>query len=62
MRDVIVRLNLKKFDCEQGFINQFGEFLTREQAMIDAKASGQPLDMERGCGGDEHTLYSEGLY
>ena len=50
------------FEWDQGFINQFGEFLTREEAMIAAKEFGQPIDIEHGCGGDEEILYSEGLY
>jgi len=47
---------------EQGFVDQFGEFLTRAQAMKTAIAAGQKVDIERGCGGDADTLYSEGLY
>jgi len=47
---------------EQGFIDQFGTFLTREEAMIVALAANQPIDIERGCGGDNVRLYSEGLY
>ena len=46
---------------EQGFINQFGEFLNRQEALIVAKASGQPLNMERN-GGNGKDLYSEGVY
>jgi len=46
---------------EQGFINQFGEFMTREHALLTAKLSGQPLDMKRN-GGNGKQLYSEGLY
>jgi hypothetical protein len=45
--------------CEQGFIDQFGQFLTREQALVIARANGQ---IRRRCGGDEHQLYSENLY
>jgi len=55
-----MRLNVAKW--EQGFINQFGEFLTREEAMIIAVSAGQDVDIKRGCGGDSETLYSEGLY
>jgi hypothetical protein len=47
---------------EQGFIDQFGDFLTREEAMKIAIASGQKVDIVRGCGGDKETLFSEGLY
>lgn len=49
-------------DFTQGFIDQFGTFLTREEAMKVAVAAGQEVDIERGCGGDKDTLYSEGLY
>jgi len=45
---------------EQGFINQFGEFLTREEALEVVKQSGQPFNEERN--GDDTKLYSEGLY
>lgn len=44
---------------EQGFIDQFGEYLTREQALEIAKHDGQII---RRCGGDEKRLYSENLY
>lgn len=47
---------------EQGFIDQFGDFYDRKEAMQIAKAVGQPIDIERGCGGDDTELYSEGLY
>lgn len=46
-------------NCEQGFIDQFGVFLTREEAYIIAKANGQ---ITHRCGGDETTLFSENLY
>jgi hypothetical protein len=45
--------------CEQGFIDQRGNFLTREEAHVIAKANGQ---IRRRCGGDTETLYSENLY
>lgn len=47
---------------EEGFIDQFGDFLTREEAMDVAIAAGQKVDIERGCGGLSHMLFSEGLY
>jgi hypothetical protein len=47
---------------EEGFIDQFGDFLTREEAMKIAIAAGQKVDIKRGCGGDKEILYSEGLY
>lgn len=46
---------------EQGFIDQFGAFMDRKDAMFVAKNSGQHIDFERN-GGDRDTLYSEGLY
>lgn len=47
-------------DEEQGFINQFGEFKTRDEAMEVVRKNGQPFDIDRN-GGDRH-LFSEGLY
>lgn len=47
---------------EQGFIDQFGDFLTREEAMKIAIKAGQKVDIERGCGGNKDILFSEGLY
>ena len=46
---------------KEGFIDQFGDFLTREEAMIIAQRAGQEINY-RGCGGSTSTLYSEGLY
>lgn len=46
-------------DCEQGFIDNRGEFLTREEAWPVALAAGQIF---RRVGGDEGRLYSENLY
>lgn len=46
---------------EQGFIDQFGVFMGRKEAMLVARYSGQPIDFERN-GHDDETLYSEGLY
>lgn len=45
----------------QGFIDQFGDFLTREEAMQIVKENGQPFNVERNGDGDT-ALYSEGLY
>lgn len=45
--------------CEQGFIDQFGNFLTREDSLVIAKKNNQ---IRRRCGGDETRLYSESLY
>ena len=46
--------------AEQGFINQFGEFLTREEAMQVVKANGQYFNADRN--GGDRGLFSEGLY
>ena len=46
--------------CEQGFIDQFGDFLTRKEAMEIVKISGQPFSIERNQG--DSVLFSEGLY
>lgn len=51
----------KIVEHEQGFIDQWGTFLSRKEAMIIANAAGQKVDIER-CGGSTTTLYSEGLY
>lgn len=51
----------KRPQWEQGFIDQFGKFYNRQDAMIIVKESGQPLDNERNSG-DGKDLYSEGLY
>ena len=47
---------------EQGFIDQFGDFYNRQEAMQIAKEAAQDIDIERGCGGNDKKLYSEGLY
>jgi hypothetical protein len=44
---------------EQGFVDQFGVFMTREQAHPVAVYAKQII---RRCGGDERRLYSENLY
>lgn len=45
----------------QGFVDQFGCFVDRKEAMEIVKASGQPFDVKRnGVPADE--LFSEGLY
>jgi hypothetical protein len=44
---------------QSGFIDQFGTFLTREEAWIVATLRGQII---RRCGNDERQLFSENLY
>lgn len=48
-------------DWEQGFIDQFGKFHNRQDAMKIVKMSGQSFNAERNNGAGED-LYSEGLY
>jgi hypothetical protein len=62
MVNVITYIGNLPHISEDGFIDQFGTFLTRKEAMIIAIAAGQNVDIERGCGGDTELLYSEGLY
>ncbi len=64
--DPIMRATMHKLggfpywgNCDQGFINQRGEFLTREEAYVIALGNGQ---IKRRCGGDNGTLFSENLY
>ena len=45
--------------AEQGFVDQRGDWLTREEALHIALANGQII---RRCGGDDHELFSENLY
>jgi len=45
---------------EQGFINQYGEFRTRKQAMEIIKETGQLFNIDRN--GGDCRLFSEGLY
>lgn len=50
---------IKPSDWEQGFIDQRGNFLTREEAWIVAETAGQIIQR---VGGDEKKLFSENLY
>lgn len=58
-----VRADREKFKCrhgdDQGFVDQFGVYLTRKEAWIVAEAAGQIV---RRCGGDGEELFSENLY
>lgn len=45
--------------ADQGFVDQFGTFHTREEAHVIATRQGQIF---RRCGGDESRLFSENLY
>lgn len=45
--------------AEQGFVDQFGVWMSREEAYTVAFDAGQII---RRCGNDEGCLYSENLY
>ena len=45
--------------ADQGFIDQYGKFYTREEALAIVKVTGQRV---RRCGGDHKKLFSENLY
>ena len=57
--DSLAVTSAQTFSFEEGFIDQFGEFLTREEAHVIAAKQNQII---RRCGGDEARLYSENLY
>lgn len=61
MLDQYRRLGLKKTEdqCVQGFVDQWGNFMTREEAHKVASEQGQ---IRNRCGGDEGRLFSENLY
>jgi len=52
-----------RLDPDQGFVDQYGVYMTREEAYEVAQAAGQIIYPE-ACGGglDGPKLYSEGLY
>lgn len=60
MQDQARKLGITNGAHEQGFINQFGEFRTRKEALEIVLANGQKFDPERNGANDQ--LYSEGLY
>ena len=53
-----IKLDLRR--TEQGFIDQWGDFMSREEALKVALASGQRINMKRN--GSSTQLFSEGLY
>lgn len=50
---------IEPHEWEQGFIDQWGVFMTREEAWKVAEAAGQ---IRYRCGGDGVKLFSENLY
>jgi hypothetical protein len=59
MRDNLRQLRLTVKDSVQGFVDQFGDFYTREAAWEIAERNGQIL-RDLSCG--KGVLYSEHLY
>jgi hypothetical protein len=59
MQDQIREIGGEWGDAEQGFIDQYGTFLTREMAWIIANESNQII---KRVGGDNAKLFSENLY
>ena len=64
--DNVMRMQYERFGIKhsedesvQGFVDQWGEFLTREEAHEVAIMQGQIM---RRCGGDNGRLFSENLY
>ena len=53
--------HIKPSEWTQGFIDRYGKFHDRYEAMIIARANDQFIHFGRN-GGDETKLYSEGLY
>lgn len=51
----------ERWGWEQGFIDQWGRFYNRTEAMAAVKRSNQPFNKERN-GNQTDELYSEGLY
>lgn len=56
----IVNTQITFVDAEQGFIDQYGTFYNRIDALKVVKETGQVIDYERN--GSDTELYSEGLY
>lgn len=59
MHALLAQMSTDGRDTEQGFIDQHGNFYSREEAWKIAQANGQII---RRVGGDEGRLFSENLY
>lgn len=46
---------------DQGFIDQWGQWISREEGLDLVRVSGQPFDDERN-GGSKTELFSEGVW
>lgn len=54
---------VRRHDPDQGFVDQFGAYMTREEAYLVAQAAGQIVRPDLcSTGLDGPKLYSEGLY
>lgn len=51
----------ERVDEEQGFVDQYGVFMSRTEAMQVVKESGQPFSFERN-GHQDDELFSEGVW
>lgn len=59
MHNIIFHIDRDIDETEQGFIDQFGHFYTREEAWVVAEKNNQII---RRVGGDGQKLFSENLY
>lgn len=63
MRETLRRLGVgQRSEVEQGFVDQWGSFMSRREAWGVAAAAGQILRRVGGDTADGGTLYSENLY
>lgn len=62
MHVTMEKLGLEACDDEEGFVDQWGQFLTRTQAWKVAVAANQIWRRAGGDTADGGTLYSENLY
>jgi hypothetical protein len=49
-----------RHDQDQGFVDQWGVYMTRKEAMVVARDAEQQINFKRNI--DKLLLYSEGLY
>lgn len=54
-----LKMTFEWADAEQGFIDQYGQWMTREEAWLIAEAAGQ---IKYAAEHSKGTLYSEDLY
>lgn len=61
IKESAIEIDGNKDPYNQGFVDQYGNFLTRKEAMDIVKQNGQPFDYERN-GSQDDILYSEGVW